>query len=130
MDLYEYQAKDLFAAHGVPVLPGKTVETPEDAAAATTSVAAREDKRRPIVTVWQVVGGVFGALVLLLIVFLLLFDWDWLRGPIGRFASAKAHRGAKMQPTGSVSGSGTSPAMDGKRPAPPSSNEQASSAAV
>ncbi|TNC28915.1 hypothetical protein FG385_02020, partial [Amycolatopsis alkalitolerans] len=22
MDLYEYQAKDLFAAHGVPVLPG------------------------------------------------------------------------------------------------------------
>ena len=33
MDLYEYQAKDLFAAHGVPVLPGRTVETPEDAAA-------------------------------------------------------------------------------------------------
>ena len=34
MDLYEYQAKDLFAAHGVPVLPGRTVETPEEAAAA------------------------------------------------------------------------------------------------
>ena len=34
MDLYEYQAKDLFAAHGVPVLPGKTVETPPEAAAA------------------------------------------------------------------------------------------------
>ena len=34
MDLYEYQAKDLFAAHGVPVLPGKTVETPREAAAA------------------------------------------------------------------------------------------------
>ena len=29
MDLYEYQAKELFAAHGVPVLPGKTVETGE-----------------------------------------------------------------------------------------------------
>jgi succinyl-CoA synthetase beta subunit len=28
VDLYEYQAKDLFAAHGVPVLPGRTVETP------------------------------------------------------------------------------------------------------
>jgi succinyl-CoA synthetase beta subunit len=34
VDLYEYQAKDLFAAHGVPVLPGKTVETPQEAAAA------------------------------------------------------------------------------------------------
>ena len=34
MDLYEYQAKELFAAHGVPVLPGRTVETPEEAAAA------------------------------------------------------------------------------------------------
>jgi succinyl-CoA synthetase beta subunit len=33
VDLYEYQAKDLFAAHGVPVLPGRTVETPDDAAA-------------------------------------------------------------------------------------------------
>ena len=31
MDLYEYQAKDLFAAHGVPVLPGTVVDTPEEA---------------------------------------------------------------------------------------------------
>ena len=38
MDLYEYQAKDLFAAHGVPVLPGRTVETPEDAAAVATEL--------------------------------------------------------------------------------------------
>ncbi|GGM58888.1 succinate--CoA ligase [ADP-forming] subunit beta [Longimycelium tulufanense] len=34
MDLYEYQAKDLFARHGVPVLPGTVVTTPEDASAA------------------------------------------------------------------------------------------------
>ncbi|HWC83970.1 MAG TPA: ADP-forming succinate--CoA ligase subunit beta [Pseudonocardiaceae bacterium] len=34
MDLYEYQAKDLFAAHGVPVLPGTVVDTPENAKAA------------------------------------------------------------------------------------------------
>ncbi len=27
MDLYEYQAKDLFGAHGVPVLPGRVVTT-------------------------------------------------------------------------------------------------------
>ncbi|SFQ24120.1 succinyl-CoA synthetase beta subunit [Amycolatopsis arida] len=33
MDLYEYQAKDLFAAHGVPVLPGAVAETPEQARA-------------------------------------------------------------------------------------------------
>jgi succinyl-CoA synthetase beta subunit len=32
VDLYEYQAKDLFAAHGVPVLPGRTAETAEEAA--------------------------------------------------------------------------------------------------
>lgn len=33
MDLYEYQAKDLFGAHGIPVLPGHVV---------TTSAQARE----------------------------------------------------------------------------------------
>ncbi|GAA4000085.1 ADP-forming succinate--CoA ligase subunit beta [Allokutzneria multivorans] len=33
MDLYEYQAKDLFAAHGVPVLPGAVATTPDEAAA-------------------------------------------------------------------------------------------------
>ena len=38
MDLYEYQAKELFAAHGVPVLPGRTVETPEEAAAAAAEL--------------------------------------------------------------------------------------------
>lgn len=34
MDLYEYQAKDLFAAYGVPVLPGRVATTAEEAAAA------------------------------------------------------------------------------------------------
>ena len=37
MDLYEYQAKDLFAAHGVPVGPGQRVVT--DAGAASTAAA-------------------------------------------------------------------------------------------
>lgn len=34
MDLYEYQAKDIFEAYDVPVLPGVVVTTPEDARAA------------------------------------------------------------------------------------------------
>ncbi|WP_433265635.1 ADP-forming succinate--CoA ligase subunit beta [Actinosynnema sp. CS-041913] len=33
MDLYEYQAKDLFAAHDVPVLPGDVARTPAEAKA-------------------------------------------------------------------------------------------------
>jgi succinyl-CoA synthetase beta subunit len=31
VDLFEYQAKELFAAHGVPVLPGVVVTTPDQA---------------------------------------------------------------------------------------------------
>ncbi|MFT4148182.1 MAG: ADP-forming succinate--CoA ligase subunit beta [Micrococcaceae bacterium] len=31
MDLYEYQARDMFEKHGVPVLQGVTVDSPEDA---------------------------------------------------------------------------------------------------
>ena len=34
MDLFEYQAKDLFAAHGVPTLPGEVASTPQEAHAA------------------------------------------------------------------------------------------------
>jgi succinyl-CoA synthetase beta subunit len=34
VDLYEYQAKDLFAAHGVPVLPGAVATTSAEARAA------------------------------------------------------------------------------------------------
>mgnify|MGYP006268178693 FL=1 len=38
MDLYEYQAKDLFAAHSVPVVPGKVCTTAEEARAAATEI--------------------------------------------------------------------------------------------
>ncbi len=34
MDLFEYQARDMFAAHGIPVLDGAVAETPEAAQAA------------------------------------------------------------------------------------------------
>src|SRR5436853_1462076 len=38
VDLYEYQAKDLFGAHGVPVLPGRVVTTSEQARAAAAEL--------------------------------------------------------------------------------------------
>jgi succinyl-CoA synthetase beta subunit len=38
VDLYEYQARDLFHAHGVPVLPGRVVTTSEQARAAAAEL--------------------------------------------------------------------------------------------
>ena len=38
MDLFEYQARDLFEAHGVPVLRGIVVDTPEQAEAAAKEI--------------------------------------------------------------------------------------------
>jgi succinyl-CoA synthetase beta subunit len=52
VDLFEYQARDLLASHGVPVLPGGVAETPEQAAAIARDIAA------PVVVKAQVkVGG-------------------------------------------------------------------------
>ncbi|HEX6446240.1 MAG TPA: ADP-forming succinate--CoA ligase subunit beta [Streptosporangiales bacterium] len=39
MDLYEYQAKELFAKHGVPVMPQEVVETPDAARTAAERFA-------------------------------------------------------------------------------------------
>jgi succinyl-CoA synthetase beta subunit len=41
VDLFEYQARDVFEAHGVPVLAGATATTPEEARAAAESIGAR-----------------------------------------------------------------------------------------
>ena len=38
MDLFEYQARDLFEKHGVPVLPGVIADTPEEARAAAEKI--------------------------------------------------------------------------------------------
>lgn len=38
MDLYEYQARDVFRAHGVPVLPGITAVTVDEARTAATTL--------------------------------------------------------------------------------------------
>ncbi|MBN6036454.1 ADP-forming succinate--CoA ligase subunit beta [Amycolatopsis sp. 195334CR] len=41
MDLYEYQARDLFAAHGVPVLSGAVAHTPEEAHATAAEIGGQ-----------------------------------------------------------------------------------------
>ena len=41
MDLFEYQARDLFESHGVPVLGGAIAFTPEEAEAAAASMGGR-----------------------------------------------------------------------------------------
>ncbi|MGP3982009.1 ADP-forming succinate--CoA ligase subunit beta [Streptomyces sp. KR80] len=41
MDLFEYQARDLFAKHGVPVLAGEVIDTPEAARQATERLGGR-----------------------------------------------------------------------------------------
>ncbi|WP_199434334.1 ATP-grasp domain-containing protein, partial [Qaidamihabitans albus] len=51
MDLYEYQAKDLFAAHGVPVLAGEVASSPEEAQAAAERIGG------PVVVKAQVKTG-------------------------------------------------------------------------
>ena len=45
----------------------------------------------------KIAGGVLLLLVAAIVVFLLLFDWNWLRGPIGRWASAKYDREIALQ---------------------------------
>ncbi|WP_185054859.1 ATP-grasp domain-containing protein, partial [Thermocatellispora tengchongensis] len=51
MDLYEYQAKALFAAHGVPVLPGRVATTPAQAREVATELGV------PVVVKAQVKTG-------------------------------------------------------------------------
>jgi succinyl-CoA synthetase beta subunit len=41
VDLFEYQARDLFAKHGVPVLAGEVIDTPEAARQVTAELGGR-----------------------------------------------------------------------------------------
>jgi len=41
MDLFEYQARDHFEAHGIPVLPAQVARTPEDARSAAKTIGGR-----------------------------------------------------------------------------------------
>src|SRR5688572_19287725 len=51
VDLFEYQARDVLASHGVPVLPGGVAETPEQAEAIAREIAV------PVVVKAQVKTG-------------------------------------------------------------------------
>lgn len=51
MDLYEYQAKEIFASHGVPTLPGSVATDPDGAKAAADNIGG------PVVVKAQVKAG-------------------------------------------------------------------------
>lgn len=68
----------------------------EPGAPAAGRGADKPGRRERLVSVGRIVGGVIGALVLLIVIFLMLFNWDWLRGPIGRYASKQMHREVRI----------------------------------
>ncbi|PWQ88833.1 succinate--CoA ligase subunit beta, partial [Enterococcus faecium] len=51
MDLFEYQAKELFAKHNVPTTPGRLTDSAEDATAIATEIG------KPVMVKAQVKGG-------------------------------------------------------------------------
>jgi succinyl-CoA synthetase beta subunit len=57
VDLFEYQARDLFAKHGVPVLDGAVAETPEEAQAAAERLASSSGTGRVVVKAQVKTGG-------------------------------------------------------------------------
>ena len=57
MDLYEYQAKELFAKHGVAVVPGKVCFTPEEAEAVATDIGTTVVVKAQVKTGGRVKAG-------------------------------------------------------------------------
>lgn len=47
---------------------------------------------RPVFTPLRIWSGLFGLLVLTIVIFLMLFQWNWLRGPLARYMSARLER--------------------------------------
>jgi len=71
-------------AQTIPAEPVPRVE-PE-----TSPQGPRKKGRGWRVLAW--IGGVLAVLLVALVLFIALFDWNAARGPIGRFASARMHR--------------------------------------
>jgi succinyl-CoA synthetase beta subunit len=57
VDLFEYQARDLFAEHGVPVLDGLVADTPAAAAAAAERIGGSTGSSTVVVKAQVKVGG-------------------------------------------------------------------------
>jgi succinyl-CoA synthetase beta subunit len=57
VDLFEYQARDLFEEHGVPVLAGLVADTPEAARAAAEQIATSSGSSTVVVKAQVKVGG-------------------------------------------------------------------------
>ena len=55
---------------------------------------SRRRKGPPLVLRW--IGGVVGALILALVIFLALFNWDWFRPPLAKMLSARLHRPVRI----------------------------------
>jgi uncharacterized protein involved in outer membrane biogenesis len=68
-------------------IPAEPSARPDPDPAPETSARRR---RLRAALIWT--GGMLGVLVAALILFLVFFDWNAARGPIGRFASARMHR--------------------------------------
>ena len=70
--------------------------TQTDTAAETAAVETHTQRRKgaPLILRW--VGGVIAALILAVVVFLMLFNWDWFRPPLAKMLSAKLHRPVRI----------------------------------
>jgi uncharacterized protein involved in outer membrane biogenesis len=67
--------------------------SPKSSPKATETLLGWSGRHRDLV----IGGGVFTAVVLVIVLFLLLFDWNWMRGPIGRYASARTGRAVRLE---------------------------------
>lgn len=62
----------------------------------SAATADPHDYDRGLRLLSRVFGAVLATFVFAVILFLLLFQWNWLRGPIGRMASARLHREVRL----------------------------------
>ena len=86
----------------------QTVRARTTAFLATAARVAREDTarlgreiravrfRRPGKVALRWIASLFSVISIALVLFFILFDWNWLRGPIGRFASNKLDREVRI----------------------------------
>lgn len=66
------------------------------ATTADARLRSPEEHDKSLKSLARLAGGLFALLVVAIIVFLLLFQWNWLRGPIGRLASARLDREVRL----------------------------------